>query len=279
MCLITCHLKGSPPMTADELTSAWEDNPHGAGFMYVSAGKLIIRKPFWTLDDLKAAYYADHAKYGGDSAFVLHLRWATHGEQDELNTHPHLIPCSDGVSVGLVHNGILPVLPPKESGISDTVFFCRTVLAGRPSGQILAADYGKELGGMIGGNKLVLLSDAGELMIVNVDKGAWDGQTWYSNLYWRETAAEYDPLFHFGPADCRRGTVGERPGVSDFWNPPSWTEYMTDDEELDDLRRQTGVDFANWGEVEDYYNLRDDPQWEGERERLEIEAAFDRLIA
>jgi hypothetical protein len=162
------------------IRSAWGKNHDGAGYMFAVDGTLHVRKPFWKLADLLAAYQADHKAYGALSAFVLHLRWSTHGKENAHNTHPHVL---DNGRAGLAHNGILSDFePPWKSDLSDTAFFCGTVLSARPAEQLLDDHFGKVLAEMIGpDNKFALMDCAGNVAIVNQNQGDWDGDFWVSN--------------------------------------------------------------------------------------------------
>lgn len=147
--------------------------------MFALDGVLIIRKPFYKLAELLTAYAADHAQYGKGSAFVVHLRYSTHGDKGESNVHPHSL--ADG-TVGLVHNGILHDFSSYNSPESDTVRFCNSVLVARSAEQLVSKEFGDIMGKMIDyGNKFILLDCNGNVSIVNEECGLWDGQRWYSN--------------------------------------------------------------------------------------------------
>jgi hypothetical protein len=296
MCLIAVSTAGAPALTADELGSAWKANPHGAGYMFSQGGTLIIRKAFYKLAELTAAYHADHLTHGASSAFVLHFRWATHGDKSPVNVHPHEL-C--GGAVGLAHNGVLPVAPPFGATISDTVFFCRTVLAAREPAQIMSGEFRKLLSEMIGErNKFVLMSGAGELSIVNEELGTWEGGIWFSNLTWRQTGkltitTAWDDYEICSPSSrrTRRHDTGKLPVA---YAP----RYVTDDEDLEELRLIHGEDFCTWDDYfefaraagADYITAAEDgwdeddeePDLWGsawQREQEEINDAFERSIA
>jgi predicted glutamine amidotransferase len=191
----------------ENMRDHWEENPDGAGYMFVHAGEVVIRKPFFKFKKLWKHYSRDFAQYGSKSPFVVHFRWATHGQLDAVNTHPHVLA---GSTVGLVHNGVLPFTPEKSWGISDTVYFCRTVLASRSMKQLTDPKFGKTLEDIIGtANKLVLLDRNGRVSIVNESAGEWDADgCWYSvpamsrgyRSYvlskWRKDDADYAALTH-----------------------------------------------------------------------------------
>lgn len=148
--------------------------------MLAHDGKVVVRKAFYKLRALIRAYEADHKAFGAASPFVVHFRWATHGSRAEQNVHPHSL---DNGRAGLAHNGVLyDFLPPFKADISDTVWFCRTVLTSRSAEQLVDQDFGNMLAEMIGEfNKLVILAHDSEAIIVNADAGKWEGGRWFSN--------------------------------------------------------------------------------------------------
>jgi hypothetical protein len=171
---------GDVAVEAEAIRTAWENNHNGAGFMYVRDGRLIVRKPFYKLKDLLAAYEIDHGLYGKDSPFALHLRMKTHGEVDETNTHPHVL--IDG-QAALMHNGVLSVAIPAGCGLSDTAYFCRTVLLQRQASQLTGKRLRRTLEEMIGEwNKFIIMDYTGRVSICNAAAGSWDGNRWYSGM-------------------------------------------------------------------------------------------------
>lgn len=147
--------------------------------MFAVEGDLIIRKPFWKFDEFIEQLQRDVAAHGNESMFVIHFRWATHGALTAVNTHPHPL-C--GGRVGLVHNGVFSNPPPDSANISDTVYFCRTVLANRQPSQLLGRRFRNHLENEIGTNRLVFMDWRGEVSIVNAAMGDWIDGVWFSNL-------------------------------------------------------------------------------------------------
>lgn len=188
MCLIAYQKPGSAPLKAEWMSNGWDRNKDGAGYMFVAAGKLVVRKPFYKLKELKTAYTDDHASYGAASPFVVHFRWATHGNKLVENVHPHAL--ANG-RAAMVHNGMLDQFDPcHKTDISDTVLFCRTVLAMREPDQLTGEPFNQFLAELIGTqNKLVLMDDGGNVSIVNSDHGVWvdTDSYWFSNTSYETT--------------------------------------------------------------------------------------------
>jgi predicted glutamine amidotransferase len=190
VCLIIYQPEADEPISRETFQNSWSSNNDGAGYMFSDGKQLVLRKPFKRLKHLIKSYERDHATFGFDSSFVVHFRFSTHGTNNVINTHPH--PLADGMA-GLVHNGILPVDPPSGAGdISDTVYFCRTVLSFRSVNQLMDENFHDYLENIIGmGNKLAIMDFAGNVAIVNEDMGMWDGVRWYSNGGYKKAFCRY----------------------------------------------------------------------------------------
>lgn len=209
--------------------------------MFAAAGKLVIRKPFYRLKDLWKAYKADHREHGATSPFVVHFRWATHGNGDVVNIHPHPI-CGD--KVGLVHNGILNCDPPLSSGISDTVYFCRTVLAHRQPSFVLGHRCNSWLAELIGpSNKFVMMDGRGNVSIVNSTSGEWLDGCWFSNVGHRTPARKAklsDSLFT-APGDTLELDLATKYLRDIGINP-----LMASLKEWDEAFRETRIDLPDY---------------------------------
>lgn len=178
MCIMALQPRQSAVIPDSILRECWKGNHDGAGYMFSHRGELVIRKPFYKLKPLLAAYCIDHAAYGDTSPFVLHFRYATHGGKTTGNTHPHYAQ----PGLGFAHNGILPVDIPKGSDDSDTVVFGRQYLSHLTIAELLGDAFAKEMGEAIGSfNKLILMDGAGNTSIVNQDAGILDNGIWWSN--------------------------------------------------------------------------------------------------
>ena len=73
-----------------------------AGIALVRPGRLDVVKAAGRIDRLQAR--VNDLAQDGITAGIAHTRWATHGEPNEKNAHPHL-DC--GGTIAVVHNGII----------------------------------------------------------------------------------------------------------------------------------------------------------------------------
>jgi predicted glutamine amidotransferase len=112
MCLIIVADSPKDVLTL-ALSAAWEANPHGAGFMYLSKrGELVARKGIMHVKVLKSIL-----ELLPDMPIAVHLRYATHGAPNYLNTHPWMLDAESA----LMHNGVLHNLgTPGDKGMSDS---------------------------------------------------------------------------------------------------------------------------------------------------------------
>ncbi|MBF84402.1 MAG: hypothetical protein CL489_07975 [Acidobacteria bacterium] len=132
-----------------------------------------------------AMVYRIMERVSWEAPAVLHWRWATHGEMNEKNTHPHRL----SPNWAFCHNGILSQTVSKKR--SDTVMFAKTFL-GPITDQLkplLKNDkWIESLGHLIGTNKLTFLNKDGEYYIVNEALGTWSAtyNCWFSNNRYRK---------------------------------------------------------------------------------------------
>jgi len=103
MCGIIAYIGYHPalPILLDGLKKLEYRGYDSAGFSVMGEKKLVIVKRKGRISELEKAVdsSATASKIG-----IAHTRWATHGEPNEINAHPHL--SCDG-SIAIVHNGIV----------------------------------------------------------------------------------------------------------------------------------------------------------------------------
>lgn len=260
MCLIIYAPQGAR-ISSDWISEGWKTNDDGAGYMFASGGVLHVRKPFFTLDDLLTAYDADFAAHGAESQFVMHLRWTTHGMNDARNTHPHIL---DNGRAAMVHNGILSAFDGGPRDISDTVFFCSTVLAARSAEQLLEASFQNMLAEMIGpGNKFAMMDCLGNVTLVNQEAGLWDGEFWLSNNSYKAA-----PITKWNAVASDNDTIVRGYAFPDKL-PVKYQDKATD-------VRQSDADRDLWG---DELDDRRDYFRDTSSEYLEAMAELERLLS
>lgn len=176
MCLLIASPEGRK-IPHKHLRVGYASNPQGAGFCYAKEGKIFIEKGFFTFDSFIKAFGKINGKYPA----LIHFRWATSGGTNTENCHPWEIDENHAMA----HNGILwefDKLNPQKSDTGNFVdFVFKPMFAANPTQYkenfvkyLISESIGK-------GNKIAILSSAGEVTIYNEESGNWSGGNWYSN--------------------------------------------------------------------------------------------------
>ncbi len=256
MCLIVAQKAQAPRMTKSDMRLAWEGNNDGSGYCFVENGELVVRKPYFKLKKLIRDYNMDFDRVGGTTPFIVHFRFATSGKMNSLNTHPHILA---GGKVALTHNGIFSYDAPTAA-LSDTVWFCQTVLAARNESDLYSKAVQDVMETYCGvGNKLALLRNDGEMLFINEDMGEWDADetTWYSQSHW---AYEYTKVPQYGgsgawkyatrlPKECAEFEFGNNKYDGDGDTDAKDDHELTEDERFDVEMREayeSEFGFGSW---------------------------------
>lgn len=189
MCIICVKPTGIEMPTEATLETMWENNPDGAGFMYVANGNVNIEKGFMTYKAFKSAIDVLATKYRlKDIPLVMHFRITTHGGTKPSNCHP--FPVTENIGMlqklsiksewGVAHNGILNITP--RAGISDTMEYIATQMAvmKKINHRFAENKYFLEMiANATVGSRLVMMNNKGDLFFT----GNWieDGGLVYSN--------------------------------------------------------------------------------------------------
>lgn len=220
MCLIVVIKRDSKEASINfalsELSIKWAMNDDGAGYAYARNGQVRIVKPFWKLSRLKKCLIRDIKKYNEKSDFVVHLRMATHGKRDRLNTHPH--PIAKG-RLALAHNGILTGFGLADKRYSDTVEYCRSLKSADPK-VITSQVFREAMATQIGDhNKFAIINGEGHTFIINASAGRWENGSWFSAPKWPSIGTyKYAPMYGGAsrPAGCG---VWRKDGDAHVWEP------------------------------------------------------------
>jgi predicted glutamine amidotransferase len=171
MCIIVAKPeKIKLPLTI--LENMWNNNPHGAGFMWAEDNNLFIKKGFMNFHHLAEHYYPLEKK-----KLVLHFRWRSTGAISAEMTHPFVI----NENVAMVHNGTIPKL--KTQNFSDTFIFSKYFgeKVKDPMLALESARFINRLNSIIGYSKLAFMDNKGKIKIVNPQMGLIYNNCWFSN--------------------------------------------------------------------------------------------------
>lgn len=186
MCLLVTQPANAPALTDAWLSDFYSANADGVGVMYAQDGELVVEKILPVDEKDFIHFYRNHIE-GKECAF--HLRMKTHGNIDMENCHPYevLNHSEHGISLWLMHNGVLSTGNKADETKSDTWHYIRDylrpMLADNPEFAFHPA-FSAIIGDHIGSsNKFVLMDNNGRQVTVNEDAGVYWGGLWLSNTY------------------------------------------------------------------------------------------------
>ena len=179
MCLLIVQ-KTDSKVSNKNLKNAWESNNDGVGYSFVNDGKIVTKK-YMQFNPFKTSFNNDVKKYGSESAFLIHFRYATHGATDLTNVHPFNI--SNNIVFG--HNGIINSVD-DDIKLSDTRMFNKKVLKPlnkKDDNFMFKPVFRFLIENAIGSSKLAFLKSDGKFAIIGESLGHWnkDNSIWYSN--------------------------------------------------------------------------------------------------
>lgn len=175
MCIIAAVL---PNLMLDKETfdRCWDKNPDGFGMSYVYKGTLRIKKTMFK-KNAWSLYHNVH-RIAPESAKILHFRIGTHGTKDISNCHPFSI----NKELCFAHNGIIKNVPDCDKNErNDTRVFNDMILKNLPPDFYKWTHYHMLLEAFIDYSKLVFMTRANALYIINEKKGEWHEGIWFSN--------------------------------------------------------------------------------------------------
>lgn len=180
MCIAILTLPGAV-VPKDRLVRYFNANRDGGGFAYVHprSGTVEIEKGFFEVGSFIAAYdkmieRGVHEK----NPMLIHARIATMGRVNRDNCHPFRIKGG-----ALIHNGSLfSDWSGRQAERSDTRIFAtqaHNILTYEDIKQNM-----KRIEQAVGSyNKLAMIYENGDYLIVNEDRGTWRDRAWFSNAY------------------------------------------------------------------------------------------------
>lgn len=224
------------------LRNSFNNNKDGAGFAIARNGKIEIQKGFFEFDVFWKAF-KDLQKFPA----LIHFRIATHGEVNKENCHPFSV-CKERYAV--VHNGVLPIEPPKGRKESDTAYFANTILEDiLPDIKYGNDGFTKLCEEAVGSyNKIVLLRADGKPWLFNESEGYWFKGSWFSNSGYRYTwTGSYHGCGYQSTSDMWKGLASGNTKSKYCADTNSWEEVPVDEEDItrrDDFPTEYGDEFV-----------------------------------
>ena len=203
MCVIAYKPENTRMPEKAILRNCFNNNPDGAGFMFVKNNKVHIKKGFMTFNDFYSALSA-YKPLWYNSPFTLHFRISTQAGINKECTHP--FPLSTDMTqlrklkiktdVGIAHNGIISLTSNywnKTITYSDTMEFITDYLTLIIDNKYYYKDKNKvELIEKLAESKLLIMSSNGHCeMIGHFIK---DDGVYYSNASYMATAKKVDKI-------------------------------------------------------------------------------------
>lgn len=130
MCIIAVSKRGVKQPSLEQLRNMFDNNPHGAGYMYARDGKVTIHKGFMNWEDFIRSVKLEH--FTKEDPVVYHFRISTQAGVNPRMTHPFPLTENPNMTekldvicnIGIAHNGIIRMTSdPKEKRFSDTAIF------------------------------------------------------------------------------------------------------------------------------------------------------------
>lgn len=130
MCIICYKPEGVTFPNKKTIKTMFNNNPDGAGMMYLSDDNVIIKKGFMTFN----SFWTEYQKHRDDinTPYVFHFRITTNGGTRKGLTHPFPLSSDDKIltatdlktNIGICHNGIIPMTAHAKN-TSDTALFIK----------------------------------------------------------------------------------------------------------------------------------------------------------
>lgn len=230
MCIICYKPAGVSFPSYDTLRTCWDNNPDGAGYMFSSDGKVMIRKGFMDFKSFSASLADDIETVGEDSPFVMHFRISTQAGVRQDCCHPFplssdmkkLRSLSCTTDIGVAHNGIISMYSDGSKEYSDTMAYITKYLSylikGR--GYYKNKDSIHLIEETINGSRLAILDGAGHCELI----GDWikDGELYYScgsfvqKTYANAYYSQYSYYEGFDDYECFEQAFNESTLLYDF---------------------------------------------------------------
>ena len=205
MCIIAIKPENAP-IDWGILNNCERSNPDGGGYAYAIGNKVIIRKGFFTNDDIKRSLDSEGIDLTA-TQIMFHYRIATHGKVAPATCHPfplssdtdELCELDLETNIAVAHNGIIPNMP-DDSLLSDTMQYIKLYLA--PLGKRILNRTVQDLVTLASSSKIALLTPDGVHLLGEFILDKKSGWTFSNNSYipygqitWKKTTPKKKKKF------------------------------------------------------------------------------------
>lgn len=200
MCVIVYSPDGKA-IPEDVFHKCWATNDDGAGLMFSTGQKIVIRKGYGN----EKKFWKAVKKL--DVPYVLHFRIGTSGGNQNLQmTHPWKI----ADTLGMAHNGVISGLGCPQKSDTARLAHAMSLLAPESfklDGVVKIIDY------LLQGSRLILMFADGKVEMLG-DGWSEDGGLFFSNTNWKSPKHSYSSSYssYYG----------------DSWYPTSYTPKPKD---------------------------------------------------
>ena len=185
MCVICVSRKGVGQPSEEAIRNMFNNNRHGAGYMFCKDGQVVIRKGFPSVEDYLQSL--EDEKFGPEDLVIYHFRISTQARRYEMtqpfpltNDEIRLQAWDDVASFGVAHNGIIAKTSNGNPLFSDTALYIRDYLYPRiKSDKDITSALLDQIQAETGSSKIAILSGSGKFYLT----GQWiyDRGLLYSN--------------------------------------------------------------------------------------------------
>lgn len=216
MCIIAVSKAGVKQPTLDQLRLCFENNPHGAGYMFARNGSVTIHKGFMCWEDFQRAVKGEH--FTDADPVVYHFRISTQAGICASMTHP--FPLTEKLElcekldlfkcpIGLAHNGIIRMTSNyKETRFSDTALFITEYMTRLVRNQADLTDPAVlEMISVLTNSKWALLDASGDIATVGKFEKV-DGLLFSNTTYQKRPKTTIIPPRKFSWDDYDQGYYG-----------------------------------------------------------------------
>ena len=224
MCIVIVKKKGIDIPTDKIIENCFENNPDGAGVMYLTTKGVKINKGFMSLNSLNGFLQRMNFKKG--DTVVYHFRYATHGLTAKGQTHPfpisevdkELMTTKGTYDVAMAHNGVLSAMQ-SDKVLSDTMLYIKHIVS--PIKEMIFDSAMKSLLTKSSiGSRLVFLNKMGEVLTTGegwqTDKGLKFSNSGYLINEWQYLDDDDDDKIEYTDCqeceECENISYSEREG-------------------------------------------------------------------